>query len=331
MKILVTGSEGFIGSHVTEALVRDGHDVIALAHYNSFDHRGWLGCLSTDVMGHFEIVLGDVRDDYQMDALAKGSDAICHLAALIAIPHSYAAPKSYIDTNVMGTLNILNAARRYDLARVVHTSTSEVYGSAQFVPITEEHPLVGQSPYAASKIAADQLAYSFYASFGTPVVTIRPFNTYGPRQSMRAVIPTIVTQLARGATQIKLGDTQPTRDFNFVSDTAAGFVAALKSNKGLGEAINLGSNFEVSIKEVAKLAIDAFGSSAEVVSESVRIRPQNSEVQRLWAANDKAKKYLGWTPEFGGNEGFQKGLKRTIEWFADPKNLQLYQSEGYVT
>ena len=331
MKILVTGSEGFIGSHVTEALVRDGHEVIALAQYNSFDHRGWLRYLSPDVMGHFEILLGDVRDGYQMDALAKGCDAICHLAALIAIPYSYAAPQSYIDTNVTGTLNILNAARRHELTRVVHTSTSEVYGSAQFVPITEEHPLVGQSPYAASKIAADQLAYSFYASFGTPVVTIRPFNTYGPRQSMRAVIPTILTQLARGAAQIKLGDTQPTRDFNFVSDTAAGFVAALKCNNGLGEVINLGSNFEVSIGDVAKIAIDAFGSSAEVVSESVRIRPQNSEVQRLWAANDKAKKYLGWTPEYGGREGFQKGLKRTIEWFADPKNLQFYQSEGYVT
>ena len=331
MKILVTGSEGFIGSHVTEALVRDGHEVIALAQYNSFDHRGWLGYLSPDVMGHFEILLGDVRDGYQMDALAKGCDAICHLAALIAIPYSYAAPQSYIDTNVTGTLNILNAARRHELTRVVHTSTSEVYGSAQFVPITEEHPLVGQSPYAASKIAADQLAYSFYASFGTPVVTIRPFNTYGPRQSMRAVIPTILTQLARGAAQIKLGDTQPTRDFNFVSDTAAGFVAARKSDNGLGEVINLGSNFEVSIGDVAKMAIDAFGSSAEVVSETARIRPQNSEVQRLWAANDKAKKNLGWTPEYGGREGFQKGLKRTIEWFADPKNLQLYQSEGYVT
>ena len=331
MKILVTGSEGFIGSHVTEALVRNGHEVIALAQYNSFDHRGWLGYLSPDVMGHFEILLGDVRDGYQMDALAKGCDAICHLAALIAIPYSYATPQSYIDTNVTGTLNILNAARRHELTRVVHTSTSEVYGSAQFVPITEEHPLVGQSPYAASKIAADQLAYSFYASFGTPVVTIRPFNTYGPRQSMRAVIPTILTQLARGAAQIKLGDTQPTRDFNFVSDTAAGFVAALKCNNGLGEVINLGSNFEVSIGDVAKMAIDAFGSSAEVVSESARIRPKNSEVQRLWAANDKAKKYLGWTPEYGGREGFQKGLKRTIEWFADPKNLQFYQSEGYVT
>lgn len=331
MKILVTGSEGFIGSHVTEALVRDGHEVIALAQYNSFDHRGWLGYLSPDVMGYFETVLGDVRDSYQMDALAKGCDAICHLAALIAIPYSYLAPQSYIDTNVTGTLNILNAARRHELTRVVHTSTSEVYGSAQFVPITEEHPLVGQSPYAASKIAADQLAYSFYASFGTPVLTVRPFNTYGPRQSMRAVIPTILTQLARGAAQIKLGDTQPTRDFNFVSDTASGFVAALKSDTGLGEVINLGSNFEVSIGDVAKMAIDAIGSSAKVVSESVRLRPQNSEVQRLWAANDKAKKYLGWTPEYGGREGFQKGLKRTIEWFADPKNLLFYQSQGYVT
>ena len=331
MKILVTGSEGFIGSHVTEALVRDGHEVVALAQYNSFDNRGWLEYLAPDVTGQFETALGDIRDSNQMDTLAKGCDAICHLAALIAIPYSYVAPQSYIDTNVTGTLNILNAARRHDCARVVHTSTSEVYGSAQFVPITEEHPLVGQSPYSASKIAADQLAYSFYASFGMPVVTIRPFNTYGPRQSMRAVIPTILTQLAKGATEIKLGDVQPTRDFNFVSDTAKGFVAALKSDKGIGEVVNLGSDFEVSIGEVASMAIEAFGSTAEVVSDAERLRPENSEVQRLWAANDKAKTLLGWSPEYGGRDGFKRGLEETIAWFAEPANLSFYRSEGYVT
>jgi len=331
MKIFVTGAEGFIGSHVTEALVKAGHEVLALAQYNSFDQRGWLPHIDVSVVGEFETILGDVRDGHQMDMLAKGCDAIIHLAALIAIPYSYVAPGSYIDTNVTGTLNILNAARRHDIDRVVHTSTSEVYGSAQFVPITEEHPLVGQSPYSASKIGADQLAYSFFASFGTPVVTIRPFNTYGPRQSMRAVIPTIVEQLARGTDEIKLGELTPTRDFNFVTDTAAGFLAALTSDKSIGEVINLGSGFEVSIGEVAEMAIEAFGSDAIVVNDSQRKRPRNSEVQRLWASNEKAKRLLDWAPEFGGRKGFAAGLTKTIEWFAEPANLAYYKSQGYVT
>ena len=259
----------------------------------------------------------------------KGCDAVLHLAALIAIPFSYHSPDTYVDTNIKGTLNVLQAARELGIKRIIHTSTSEVYGTAQFVPITESHPLQGQSPYSATKIAADQLAYSFYSSFDLPVVIIRPFNTYGPRQSARAVIPTIITQIANGQRTIKLGATSPTRDFSYVQDTVSGFIAALTSDTGLGEVINLGSNFEISIGETAQLIAENMNSSIEIISDEVRIRPENSEVERLWADNTKAKEIFDWHPTYGSRGGFKKGLIETIDWFKHPKNLQSYKSGIY--
>jgi dTDP-glucose 4,6-dehydratase len=259
----------------------------------------------------------------------KGCDAVLHLAALIAIPFSYHSPDSYVDTNIKGTLNVLQAAREIGVARVVHTSTSEVYGTAQFVPITEEHPLQGQSPYSATKIAADQLAYSFHSSFNLPVVTLRPFNTYGPRQSARAVIPTIITQIAHGERRIRLGSLTPTRDFSYALDTVAGFIAALVGKNGLGEVINLGSNFEISIGETAQLIAESMGVSIDLISNEERIRPKNSEVERLWADNAKAKELFGWQPTYGGRKGFKRGLVETIDWFTQPDNLRSYKSDIY--
>ena len=329
MKILVTGADGFIGSHLTEALVRSGHRVRAFVLYNSFNSWGWLDHCGSDVRGGFEVFAGDVRDPYGIKEAMKGCDAVLHLAALIAIPYSYHSPDTYIDTNVKGTLNVLQAARKLGVGRVVHTSTSEVYGTARFVPITEDHPLQGQSPYSATKIAADQLAYSFFASFGLPVVTVRPFNTYGPRQSARAVIPTIVTQIASGTRQIRLGAVSPTRDFNFVQDTVSGFIAALNSQGGLGDVINIGSNFEISIGDTAQLIAEAMGVDIEIVTDEDRLRPPNSEVERLWAANSKAKQLLGWQPTFGGRDGFRRGLELTAEWFRQPENLRAYKADIY--
>jgi NAD dependent epimerase/dehydratase len=259
----------------------------------------------------------------------KGCDAVLHLAALITIPYSYHSPDSYVDTNVKGTLNVLQAARELSVKRVIHTSTSEVYGTARFVPITEEHPLQGQSPSAATKIAADQLAYSFYASFGLPVVIARPFNTYGPRQSARAVIPTIITQIANGQRQIKLGAVSPTRDFNYVQDTVAGFIAALNSEQGLGEVVNFGSNFEISIHDTAQLIAEAMNAEIEIITDEARLRPENSEVDRLWADNDKAKQLFGWQPSYGGREGFRRGLTETAEWITLPENLCGYKADIY--
>jgi dTDP-glucose 4,6-dehydratase len=259
----------------------------------------------------------------------KGCDAVVHLAALIAIPYSYHSPDTYVDTNVKGTLNVFQAAREFGVRRVVHTSTSEVYGTAQFVPITEEHPLRGQSPYSATKIAADQLAYSFYASFDLPVVIVRPFNTYGPRQSARAVIPTIVTQIAGGQRQIRLGATSPTRDFSYVRDTVAGLISALDSDRGLGEVVNLGSNFEISIGDTALLIAEAMKAEIEIVCDEARIRPGNSEVGCLWADNTKARQIFGWQPAFSGLEGFKRGLAETAEWFMEPANLLNYKSDRY--
>lgn len=328
-KILVTGADGFIGSHLTEALVRQGYDVRAFTLYNSFNSWGWLDFCAEDVKGKFEVFSGDIRDPYGVKEAMKGCDAVLHLAALIAIPYSYHSPDTYVDTNVKGTLNVLQAARELGVSRVIHTSTSEVYGTARFVPITEDHPLQGQSPYSATKIAADQLAYSFYASFGLPVVTIRPFNTYGPRQSARAVIPTIIAQLASGKRKIQLGAVSPTRDFNFVSDTAYGFIAALRSDVGLGEVINLGSNFEISIGDTVRLIGEAMGVDVEIVTDEARIRPENSEVQRLWADNSKARELLGWEPAYGGREGFKRGLVETATWFTKPANLGGYKSNIY--
>ncbi len=327
--ILVTGADGFLGSHLTEALVRAGYEVKAFVLYNSFNSWGWLDQCAPDVKGRFEVFAGDIRDPHGVKAAMRGCDAVLHLAALIAIPYSYHSPDSYVDTNVKGTLNVLQAARELGVRRVVHTSTSEVYGTARFVPITEEHPLQGQSPYSATKIAADQLAYSFYASFDLPVLIARPFNTYGPRQSARAVIPTIITQIANGNKQIKLGTVSPTRDFNFVKDTVAGFIAALESDKGCGEVINFGSNFEISVGDTAKLIAEALNADIEILTDEARLRPTHSEVERLWADNSKARELFGWTPSYADREGFKRGLTETAEWFADAENLRGYKADIY--
>lgn len=328
-KILVTGADGFIGSHLTEALVRAGYDVRAFVLYNSFNSWGWLDRCPPEVQGKFEVFAGDVRDPNGVRTAMQGCDAVLHLAALIAIPYSYHSPDTYVDTNVKGTLNILQAARDLGVSRVIHTSTSEVYGTARFVPITEAHPLQGQSPYSASKIGADQLAYSFYASFGLPVVTVRPFNTYGPRQSARAVIPTIITQIASGQRRIKLGAVSPTRDFNYVQDTVGGFMAALRSDAGAGEVVNFGSNFEISVGDTAQLIAEAMGASIEIETDEQRLRPANSEVERLWADNTKARELFGWSPAYAGRDGLRRGLAETAEWFRQPANLSGYKSNIY--
>lgn len=330
MKIFLTGADGFIGSHLTELLVKDGHDVKALIKYNSFNSHGWLDSISPEIKGQFQCVMGDVRDGGQMQQCVWGSDAVVHLASLIGIPYSYDAPQSYVDTNISGTLNVLQAAKKAGVTRFVHTSTSEVYGTAQFVPITENHPLQGQSPYSASKIASDQLAYSFFSSFDLPVITLRPFNTYGPRQSLRAVIPNIITQMANGNRDIKLGSVTPTRDFNFVSDTVAGFLAAVKSEKGVGEVVNIGSNYEVSIRDTVSLISKIFEVEVNIIEDDARIRPEKSEVTRLWASNEKAREYFGWFPAYGTHDGFRKGLIETKEWFTTPENLTHYRNSGYV-
>ncbi len=327
--ILVTGADGFIGSTLTETLVRQGYKVRAFVLYNSFNSWGWLDRCAADVKGHFEVFAGDIRDPNGVHVAMKGCDAVLHLAALIAIPYSYHSPDTYIDTNVKGTLNVLQAARTLGISRLVHTSTSEVYGTARYVPINEEHPLQGQSPYSASKIGADQLAYSFYASFGLPVVTARPFNTYGPRQSARAVIPTIITQIANGRKQIKLGAVSPTRDFNYVKDTVAGFIAALESGNGLGEVINFGSNFEITIGETAQMIAEVMNADIEIITDEVRLRPENSEVERLWADNQKAKDLLGWSPAYAGRDGLRRGLTETAAWFTHADNLQGYKADIY--
>jgi NAD dependent epimerase/dehydratase len=326
---LVTGADGFIGSHLTEALVREGYDVRAFVLYNSFNSWGWLDRCADDVKGRFEVFAGDIRDPHGVRTAMKDREAVLHLAALIAIPYSYHSPDTYVDTNIKGTLNVVQAARDLSLEKVIHTSTSEVYGTARFVPITEDHPLQGQSPYSASKIGADQIAMSFYSSFGTPVVIARPFNTYGPRQSARAVIPTIITQIASGARKIKLGAVAPTRDFNYVADTVSGFLSALRSDRGVGEVINFGSNFEISIGDTARLIAEVMRVEIEIVTDDLRLRPAKSEVERLWAANEKAGRLLGWRPAYGGLEGFRRGLSETLEWFLQPGQLTGYRSDAY--
>jgi NAD dependent epimerase/dehydratase len=329
MKILVTGADGFIGSHLTETLVRAGHEVKAFVLYNSFNSSGWLDHCASDVKGRFEVFAGDIRDPSGVHEAMRGCEAVLHLAALIAIPYSYRSPDTYLDTNIKGTLNVLQAARAAGVRRVVHTSTSEVYGTARFVPITEEHPLLGQSPYSATKIGADQLAYSFYASFGLPVVIARPFNTYGPRQSARAVIPTIITQLAQGRREIRLGAVAPTRDFSHVQDTVRGFLAAVSSDSGPGEAVNFGSNFEISVGDTAKLIAEVMGVDIQITTEQARLRPENSEVERLWADNRKARELFGWEPTYAGREGFKRGLSETASWFSQPQNLARYKWDIY--
>jgi NAD dependent epimerase/dehydratase len=327
--ILVTGADGFIGSHLTEELVRAGHEVRAFVMYNSFGSWGWLDQCSADTKSHFEVFPGDIRDANGVRTAMRGCDAVLHLAALIAIPYSYHSPDSYIDTNIRGTLNVVQSARDLGVAKVVHTSTSEVYGTAKFVPITENHPLQGQSPYSASKIGADQIAMSFYSSFDTPVVILRPFNTYGPRQSARAIIPTVITQILVGNRQIKLGAVHPTRDFNYVADTVAGFMSALSSEQCFGEVINIGSCFEISIGDTARAIAKVMGVEIDILIEEQRLRPEKSEVDRLWASNTKAKEFLGWRPRFSGLEGFQRGLADTVAWFQEPKNLAVYKAHIY--
>ena len=326
-KVLITGADGFIGSHLTESLVREGYSVRAFVMYNSFNSWGWLDHGSAEIRKSIEIFPGDIRDPHGVNDAMRGCDAVLHLAALIAIPYSYHSPDTYIDTNVKGTLNVLQAARQLGVKRVIHTSTSEVYGTAQFVPITEEHPLQGQSPYSASKIGADQLAYSFYSSFDLPVVIARPFNTYGPRQSARAVIPTVITQIANGAKQLKLGAVTPTRDFSYVQDTVDAFIATLKSDKGLGEVVNFGSNFEISISDVAALIAEKMNVKIDIASDTERMRPLNSEVERLWADNSKVKELFGWSPKYAGRDGLARGLQETINWFMQPENLKHFKSD----
>jgi dTDP-glucose 4,6-dehydratase len=300
--------------------VRQGHTVRAFVFYNSFGSWGWLDHCAPDVKGQFEVFAGDIRDPHGVKQAMVGSDAVLNLAALIAIPYSYHSPDTYVDTNIKGTLNILQAARDLGTKKVIQTSTSEVYGTAR---------LQAQSPYAATKIAADQLAYSFYASFGLPVVIVRPFNTYGPRQSARAVIPTIITQIASGQRQIRLGAVSPTRDFNYVQDTVAGFVAALHSQRGLGEVVNLGSNFEVSIGETAQLIAKSMGVDIEIITEENRLRPERSEVERLWADNKKARDLFDWSPKYGGYDGFERGIAETVGWFNQSANRASYKPEIY--
>jgi dTDP-glucose 4,6-dehydratase len=329
MKILVTGSEGFIGSHLVEALVKQGHSVRAFVLYNSFNSWGWLEQLSSEVLDAIEVFTGDIRDPFGVKKAMLDCDAVMHLAALIAIPYSYHSPDTYVDTNIKGTLHVVQAARELGIQKVIHTSTSEVYGTARFVPITEEHPLQGQSPYSATKIAADQLALSYYYAFGTPVCVMRPFNTYGPRQSARAVIPTIITQIAAGKSQLKLGALHPTRDFNYVQDTVSGFIAMLHSDKAVGEVINIGSNYEISIGETAQLIAEVMGSSISIETDNVRLRPENSEVERLWADNQKAQRLLNWKPSYGTREGFKRGLQETVEWFTNADNLKRYKADIY--
>lgn len=328
-RILVTGADGFIGSHLVEALVRDGHRVRAFVLYNSFNSWGWLDRVAPDVAGRFELVAGDVRDPHMVDAAVEGCSAVLHLAALIAIPFSYQAPESYVATNVTGTLNVLQAARRHRVGRVICTSTSEVYGTAQFVPITEEHPLNAQSPYAATKTAADQLALSFHQSFDLPVAVLRPFNTYGPRQSARAVIPTIIGQIAAGARQIRLGALHPTRDFTFVRDTARGFIQAMGCDAILGRVTNIGSGFEISIADTAALIAEVMEAEVEISPDEARLRPQASEVERLFAGTEAAQAAFGWAPEHGGRDGFARGLANTAAWFRDPANLSAYKTDRY--
>ncbi|MBP7529880.1 MAG: NAD-dependent 4,6-dehydratase LegB [Syntrophorhabdaceae bacterium] len=326
---MVTGAGGFIGSHLVENLLREGYDVKAFVHYNSFNSWGWLEHCEGTVKDAIEVFSGDVRDPHGVRTAMRGCDMVFHLAALIGIPYSYHSPDSYIDTNVKGTLNIVQAARELGVKKVVHTSTSEVYGTARFVPITEEHPLQGQSPYSASKIGADFIAMSFYLSFGTPIAVARPFNTYGPRQSARAVIPTIITQIHSGKRSIKLGNIHPTRDFNYVDDTTRGFIAIARSDDTCGQVINLGSRFEISIGDTARAIAEIMNTDVEFETDGDRIRPNDSEVERLFAENAKARQLTGWQPAYGGRDGFRKGLENTIGWFTEERYTHLYKPDMY--
>lgn len=321
--ILVTGADGFIGSHLTEMLLSRGHKVKALSQYNSFNYWGWLDDIA--LTDNLEIVTGDIRDPHYCKEITKGVDVIFHLAALIAIPYSYIAPDSYVDTNVKGTLNICQAAKENGVQRVIHTSTSEVYGTAQYVPIDEKHPKQPQSPYSASKIGADMIALSFFNSFNLPVTIARPFNTYGPRQSARAIIPTIITQIANGIKEIKLGDLSPTRDFNYVKDTCRGFIAIADSDLTIGKEVNISSNFEISMKETLNLIKEIMGSDVNFIIDDQRLRPEKSEVFRLWGDNSLIKELTDFELQYS----IEKGLSETISWFTNKHNLRKYKANIY--
>lgn len=322
-KVLVTGADGFIGSHLTESLIEQGYDVKAFALYNSFNDWGWLDTLPKDVLKEIDVFIGDIRDPNGVKEAMKDVDEVFHLAALIAIPYSYYSPDTYVDTNIKGTLNVLQAARALDMERVLVTSTSEVYGTAQYVPIDENHPYQGQSPYSATKIGADRLAESFYRSFDMPITIVRPFNTYGPRQSARAVIPTIITQLLSGKEEIKLGSLTPTRDFNYVKDTANGFIEISKEKKCIGEEINIATQNEISIGELAQEMIDQINPNAKIICDEQRLRPENSEVNRLLGANEKIKRLTNWEAKYT----LKEGLSETIDFLKN--NLDRYKTDIY--
>jgi len=324
-KVLVTGAGGFIGSHLVELLVNKGCKVRALVHYNSFNRWGWLDYIDKKIKDSIEVFAGDIRDPYGVKKAMQGCDVVFHLAALIGIPYSYHSPDTYVDTNIKGTLNILQAARELEIQKVIHTSTSEVYGTAQFVPITENHPVNPQSPYAATKAGTDFLALSFYRSFNLPIAIIRPFNTYGPRQSARAVIPTIISQIKSGKKEMKMGSPHPTRDLTYVKDTVKGFIKIAESDNSIGKVINIGNNSEIAIGDLARMIIKLMNADVEIVTDETRIRPNKSEVEELWADNKKAKKLLGWSPEYT----LEEGLKETIEWFSNPDNLKFYKPDIY--
>ena len=329
-KILVTGADGFIGSHLVEKLIKSGFSVRAFVNYNFQNHWGWLDHVDKKIKKEVEVISGDIRDFDCVKSAVNKCDYIFNLAALIGIPYSYRAPKSYLDTNLIGLLNIMNSVKEKNSTRIIHTSTSEVYGSALFVPMTEEHPLNAQSPYAASKIAADQLAISFYKSFNLPISIIRPFNTYGPRQSLRAIIPTIITQiLDKKLSKIKLGNINVKRDFNFISDTVSGFISTIKTEKIIGETINIGNNYEITIKEIFKIISRQTNIHKQIIIDKPRVRSVGTEVKRLCASNKKAKKILGWEPKFKNKIGIEKGIKIAIDWYKKVENIKKFKTDIY--
>ncbi len=328
-KVLVTGACGFIGSHLAENLVLQGYAVKAFVQYNSFNSWGWLDYLPKTILSEIEVISGDIRDPFGVKKAMQDCYAVLHLAALIGIPYSYHSPQNYVETNINGTLNIVEAAKELALEKIIHTSTSEVYGTAQYVPINETHPLQPQSPYSASKIAADQMALSYYYAFNLPVTILRPFNTFGPRQSARAVIPTIITQINQGTREIALGALAPTRDFTYVLDTVRAFVCALKAQNIVGKTINLGTNFEIAIGDLVKLIAKVMKVEIKVKLENERMRPEKSEVERLLSDNALAKKCLNWAPEFQGIVGLEKGIENTVAWFSEDANQKFYKPEVY--
>jgi len=328
-KILVTGGGGFIGSHLVETLIKDGYSVKTIVPYNSNNSWGWIDSFEPNIKKNLEIISGDICDQNLVSKLVKNVDVIFHLAALISIPYSYVSPRSYISTNIMGTLNLLEASRNSNVELFVQTSTSEVYGSSQYSPIDEQHPLNAQSPYAATKIAADQLALSYYRSFDLPVSIIRPFNTFGPRQSLRAFIPTIITQILSSKKKIKLGNLNPKRDFSYISDTVRGFTSCIGKKRCLGQAINLGTGVVFSMQETLNLITEYIGKDVICEIDKKRLRPKKSEVDHLLSANNFAKKIINWEPEFKNKSGFKRGLQQTIEWFSKPENIKLYKSDLY--